>query len=82
MMAVGNPGGKRFQFAELADRRDAAQIESGVLRKLLDPSWKISGQWSVASGRLVPSRRLHPDSPLESLHMIETLPLRLAAPAV
>jgi hypothetical protein len=40
----GDPGRKRFQLATVADRGDAAQIEPGVARELLDAGWKISGQ--------------------------------------
>ena len=48
VLSIGDPGGKDLQLGEVADRRNAAEIESGVARALLDASWKVGEQ--VSSG--------------------------------
>jgi len=42
MLPIRDPEGKDVQLAEVADRRDAAEIESGVACAPLDAGWKIS----------------------------------------
>src|ERR1700674_5721105 len=48
VLSIGDPGGKDLQLGEIPDRRNAAEIESGVARALLDAGWKVGKQ--VGSG--------------------------------
>src|ERR1700693_2311317 len=48
VLSIGDPGGKDLQLGEVADRRNAAEIESGVARALLDAGWEVGGE--VGSG--------------------------------
>ena len=52
VLSVGNPRGKDAQLDEVADRRNAAEIESGVARALLDAGWKVGKQVDSSSQRI------------------------------
>jgi hypothetical protein len=49
VLSIGNPGGKDLQLGEVADWRNAAEIESGVASALLDAGWKIGEQMGSCS---------------------------------
>jgi len=40
VMSGGDPRGKRFDFLELADGGDPAQVESGLAGEVFDAGWK------------------------------------------
>src|ERR1700738_673246 len=44
VLSIGDPSGKDLQLGEVADWRNAAEIEAGVARALLDPAWKVGEQ--------------------------------------
>jgi len=44
VLPIRDPRGKDVQLAEVADRRNAAEIESGSARAPLDASWKVGKQ--------------------------------------
>ena len=50
VLVIRDPLGKDLQLAEVADRRNAAEIESGVARALLDAGWKVGQQWAMTRG--------------------------------
>src|SRR5712691_4661012 len=49
VLSVGDPGGKDLQLGEVADWCNAAEIESGIARALLDADWKVGEQVSSGS---------------------------------
>ncbi len=51
VLSIGDPNGKDLQLGEVADWRNAAEIEAGVARALLDAGWKVGQQ--VGSGSLL-----------------------------
>src|SRR6266853_6889462 len=44
VLSIRDPSGKDLQLGEVADWRNAAEIESGVARALLDAGWKVGEQ--------------------------------------
>src|ERR1700687_3966787 len=70
VLPLRDPDGKDVQLAEFANRRNAAEIESGVARAPLDAVWEVGKQ--VGSG-------WRPVGPLGGTHILqERLPLHSA----